>query len=535
MAAIDLDRIKEQGKRFVDGFTPGQKAMTILGVVAVVFGGVMFMKWAATPDWAPLYSGLTGEDAAAVTQQLDEQGVPYKMSAGGNTILVPKKDVYTARVNLSAEGIPSGGGDSYKLLDEQGITTDQFTRNTNYQRALQGELGRTIESIDGVQAATVTLTMPQSTVFVGAEEDKPTAAVLVKSGGEVGDSTVQAIVHLVASSIPNMNAADVTVADAAGKVLHAPGVEATGGSQTEQKQGYEASVATKITEMIERTLGPGHAAVTVNADLDMSKRDSKSVVHTNPAQGTNTLPINSTQKSVSLTEPAGSSGANGQLGVGGVDTGGTATNGAGTRQYTENETKQNNAVNSTTTNAVTPPGEVQRMSVSVLLDEAVVTPDAVTNTWLPQISAAAGIQPERDGAQAVQVTAIAFDQEAQKAAQAQLDAAASGNAMFDLIKHFLTLLMIGLVLFFAWRAIKRAESNRVPLRVPLDLRELEAAATAAAALPAGQLAAVGAPAAGPRSLQPPPPSLEGEITDLIERQPDEVAQTLRSWLADRRG
>jgi flagellar M-ring protein FliF len=534
MAAIDLDRIKEQGKRFVDGFTPGQKAMTILGVVGVVLGGMVFMRWAATPDWAPLYSGLSGEDAAAVTQQLDEQGVEYKMSSGGNTILVPKKDVYTTRVNLSAEGLPSGGGDSYKLLDEQGITTDQFTRNTNYQRALQGELGRTIESIDGVDAATVTLTLPQSTVFVGAEEDKATAAVLVKSPGGVNESTVQAIVHLVASSIPNMNASDVTVADAAGKVLHAPGMEATGGSGTEVKQGYEASVEKKITEMIEKTLGPGHAAVTVNADLDMSKRDSKSVVHTNPAQGTNTLPVNSTNKSVSLTEPAGSSGANGQLGVGGVDTGNTATSGGGTRQYTENETKQNNAINSTTTNAITPPGEVQRMSVSVLLDDAVVTPDAVTSTWLPQITAAAGIQPERDGDQAVQVTAVTFDQEAQKAAQAALNASASGNAMFDLIKHVLTLLMIGLVLFFAWRAIKRAEGNRVPLRVPLDLRELEAAATAAA-LPSGQLAAVGASPAGQRSIAPPPPSLEGEITDLIERQPDEVAQTLRSWLADRRG
>jgi flagellar M-ring protein FliF len=174
------------------------------------------------------------------------------------------------------------------------------------------------------------------------------------------------------------------------------------------------------------------------------------------------------------------------------------------------------------------------MSVSVLLDSAVVTPAAVTTTWAPQISAAAGIQTARDGAQAVQVTAVTFDQKAAKAAQAQLNSASGSNPMFDLIKHVLTLLMIGLVLFFAWRAIKRAEANRVPLRVPLDLRELEAAT--AAALPAASLAgAAAAPAARRPSIEAPPPSLEGEITDLIERQPDEVAQTLRSWLADRRG
>jgi flagellar M-ring protein FliF len=267
----------------------------------------------------------------------------------------------------------------------------------------------------------------------------------------------------------------------------------------------------------------------------MSKKNSKSTTYTNPAGGTNKLPLSEKNKNETLTEPAGSSGADGTLGVGGVDSGNAATSGNGAqREWSSTESTSNNAVNSNTVDSVTPPGQVQRMSVSVLLDDAVVTPDAVSGTWLPQIAAAAGVQRQRDGAQAVQVTAIPFDQEAAKAAKAQLNAAAGGNAMFDVIKHVLTLLMIGLVLFFAWRAIKRAENNRVPLRVPLDLRELEAAA-AAAALPSGQLAAVGAAPSSQRSLAPPPPSLEGEITDLIERQPDEVAQTLRSWLADRRG
>ena len=102
--------------------------------------------------------------------------------------------------------------------------------------------------------------------------------------------------------------------------------------------------------------------------------------------------------------------------------------------------------------------------------------------------------------------------------------------MFDLIKHFLTLLMIAVVLFFAWRAIKRAENNRVPLRVPIDLLELEAPSTLEPALHAPRVAAAPARA----SLEPPSSTIEGQITDLIERQPDEVAQTLRSWLADRR-
>src|SRR3954451_131661 len=106
MPAIDMDRIKEQGRRFVDGFTPGQKAMTILGVIAVVLAGMTFMKWASAPDYAPLYTGLSSQDAGAVTQQLDAQNIKYKITGGGGTILVPKQVVYKTRIDLSAKGVP---------------------------------------------------------------------------------------------------------------------------------------------------------------------------------------------------------------------------------------------------------------------------------------------------------------------------------------------------------------------------------------------------------------------------------------------
>ena len=191
----------------------------------------------------------------------------------------------------------------------------------------------------------------------------------------------------------------------------------------------------------------------------------------------------------------------------------------------------NNAVNSTVTNATIPPGTVKHLSVSVLLDSAVVKPTDVANIWQPNILAAAGIQPARDGANALKVTTVAFDKTAQKAAQAKLSAASGSNPMFDLIKSFLTLLMIAVVLFFAWKAIKRAENEpdaaAGPDRPPRPRGAGRARARA-------QRARVVAAAPMRASLDPPPSTIEGEITDLIERQPDEVAQTLRSWLADRR-
>ena len=106
MAAIDLDRIKDQGKRFVDGFTPGQKAMTILGVIAVVLAGMAFTKWSSTTDYAPLYTNLSGADAGKVTQALDSAGVKWKLADGGASVLVPSDQVYKERVALSARGCP---------------------------------------------------------------------------------------------------------------------------------------------------------------------------------------------------------------------------------------------------------------------------------------------------------------------------------------------------------------------------------------------------------------------------------------------
>jgi flagellar M-ring protein FliF len=541
MPVVDVERLKEHGKRFVDGFTPGQKAMTILGVVGVVLVGSVFMKWASTPSYAPLFSGLSSQDAGAVTQQLQSQGIKYKVTQGGATIMVPQQMVDQTRISLSAKGIPAGG-DSFTLLDKAGITTDQFTRNVDYQRALQGELSKTIQSISQVQSANVTLTIPQDNTFVGGTEDKPTAAVLVKTGGRLDDSAVQAIAHLVASSIPNMSSDDVTIADSNGNMLHAPGMNSSlaSGTQLEAQNTYEATLEQKIENMINAAYGPGHAAVTVNAQLDNSTTNKKSTTYTRPATNAGgaisptDVPAQSNTSSETLNSP-GATGTNGVAGVGfngNIGTGGTGTG----QSYQKNTTNNTNALDTTNTNSDIPPGTVQRESVSVLLDST-VNPDLVK--LRNQIAAAAGINPTRDGATALQVNTVAFTQEAQKAAKAANSGGGGGsNAMFDLIKSFLTFLIVGLVLFFAWKAIKRAEANRVPLRVPIDLRELEAPALAAAlASPAGGGAAAvagGAAGGARRSLEPPPQTLEGEITDLIERQPDEVAQTLRSWLADRR-
>ena len=526
MPAIDVDRVRAHARRFADGFTPGQKSITILGVVAVVLAAYYFNSWAGTTEYAPLYTDLAADDASAVTQELDARGVSYKLEDGGRTVTVPRNDVYQTRVDLSAQGLPSGSSEGFPLLDKGGITKSEFSQRIDYQRALQGELARTIEAIDGVSAARVMLTIPREDVFVGTEEDKATASVLVEPTGsqQLDNETVQAIVQVVSSSVAGMAPADVTVADSLGNVLAAPGRTGSSGESLEQKSAFEDSIAAAIKSQIAASLGPGHAAVTVQADLDFSKSTSTSTEYIPPADGSE--PPALTERTTSESFTGTSDGSAGLLGPDGTPSG----TGAAPTEYLNEETQRENGVNGGESITEQAPGQLRRLSVSVLLDSEVVDA-ADADTWQSSIAAAAGIDAARNDLLDVQL--VAFDTEAADQAQAQLDGAAaeqSKSQLLDMIRYVVTLLIVGLVLFLAWRAIKRSEANRMPLRVPLDLRELEAGDLMPNIAEAARL-----PDPTRVAIDPGPPGVELEVTQLIERQPDEVAQTLRSWLADRRG
>lgn len=530
MPTVDLDRFKAHGRRFIDGFTPGQKAVTILGVVAVVFAAMMFMRWSGSTNYAALYTDLDPEDAGEVTAELDAQGVAYKLEDGGRTVMVPQKDVYAVRVDLSAQGLPSSGGDSYALLDEGGITKDEFSKRVDYQRALQGELSRTIEEFDGVKAASVTITLPQENVFVGAEEDVAKASVFVDTGNKtLPAETVESIVHLVSSSIADLSPDNVSVTDAAGNVLAAPGETSSLDSSEAlaQESVFEDDLATSLEHWIEISLGPGHSAVNVTADLDLSEGKTTTTEFEQP--NNIQLPLHQTTASETFTGPP--SGATGILGPDGTPLApGTET----PVDYEKNESDSDFALNTIESELNKAPGDIKRLSVSVMLDaESVEAGDLAQ--WEAALAAAAGIDVAR--ADQLQVTRMPFDEEAGKAVKQQLEAASaqqSKNQLLEMIRYVVTFLIVGLVLFLAWRAIKKAERNRVPLRVPLDLRELEAAdlhiEQQMTSIDAGRLAELARLPA-----EPLPTTVEHEVTDLIERQPDEVAQTLRSWLADRRG
>ena len=232
----------ENISRNIREFTVAQRTVAIIGVAVLALGIAALTMWVSKPAYTPLFSGLSGSDANTIVDQLRTDGVPYELSDGGATIMVPQESVYDERLKSAAAGLPSSSTGGYSLLDKMGVTASEFQQSVTYKRALEGELANTVQAMQGVQSASVRLAIPKDTVFASEKTD-PTASVFVqtKSGVTLNSSQVQAIVHLTSASIDGMKSTDVAVIDSKGVVLSAVGVGAIG-SADQQAGDYEQRV-----------------------------------------------------------------------------------------------------------------------------------------------------------------------------------------------------------------------------------------------------------------------------------------------------
>lgn len=527
MAGIDVTQLKDRASGLLEGFTRGQKTMLVVAVGAAVVGALVFMRWAAAPSWAPLYSGLPAAETASVTQELDAMGVAYRIE-GGDTIMVARDAVYQTRLDLSAQGLPADGAPGYDLLDDQGITTSEFKQRVDYQRALEGELVRTIKAIDGVEDANVHLVLPADDLF-SDDAVRPTASVLVRTAGDttLSSGQVQSIVHLVASSVEGLQSADVTVADHTGRMLAAPGEDgaaaAAGDARSGQTAAFENSLASSIQELITPITGAGRAKVQVTADLDFDRRQTTSESFSDP----NTAPVvNETTSNETYTGTGSAVG--GVLGPDAVP----STGGAGT-DYEKAQADRTFAVDKVTEQVESAPGDVQRLSVAVLLDDSA---DVNVNEVTSLVAAAAGIDPERGDR--LEVTQMTFDDSALPDAAPALDGGDdSKDPMLSLARVLGIVGIVALVLLLAYRSARRSSVARYPLAIPLDPLALGDGADDEDELDLDlldQVREAALPAAEEHDRLPERIVVQSQLGDLIDRQPDEVAQVLRGWLADRR-
>ncbi len=337
----------------------------------IVYGAVVFFiiagcasvfMWANKAEYKKVYSNLTTEDAVAIVERLKKQKIPYKLNRDETGIMVPADQIHKVRLMLAAEGLPRGGGVGFEIFDKTDFGTTEFVQHLNYQRALQGELARTIKEIDQVKDARVLIVMPKDSVFV--EDTKPpSASVFLKLKEKLGADKVQAVIHLVASAIEGLTPDLVTVIDANGKVLSSgmPDDEsAEYSSRFTYKLDYEKNMAGRIQTMLEGIVGVGKAIVRVTADMDFSQVDVNEEIYDPDTQVIRSQQLvadsiekkNDTENKISSVNPIGET---------------TGTGGKSEKKSHQDDTI-NYEISKTIRVTQRPVGTVQRLSVAAVLD-----------------------------------------------------------------------------------------------------------------------------------------------------------------------
>lgn len=253
----------------------GQKLLLVAGIAAVVAVMVVFWLWSQKPDYRVLFSNFADKDGGAIVAELDKLNIPYQFADGGGAILVPADMVHQARLKLAAQGLPKGGNIGFELLENQKFGVSQFVEQVNFQRGLEGELERSIQSISAVQAARIHLAIPKPSVFV-REQQYPTASVLLNlhNGRRLDAQQVAAVVHLVASSVPNLSADHVTVVDQNGNLLsdNANKLKQSGldPEQMAYVENMQSSIARRVEAIITPIVGAKNVHAETSAEIDFS-------------------------------------------------------------------------------------------------------------------------------------------------------------------------------------------------------------------------------------------------------------------------
>ncbi|TFB66312.1 MULTISPECIES: flagellar basal-body MS-ring/collar protein FliF [Cryobacterium] len=526
-------------KRFgnaIREFTIAQRTVAIIGVAVLVLGIAALSMWVTKPAYTPLFSGLSGEDANSIVEQLRTDGVDYQLADGGATILVPEGNVYDERIKAASIGLPTSSTGGYSLLDTMGVTSSEFQQSVTYKRALEGELAKTIGALDGVKMASVQLAIPEDSVFV-SEKNDPTASVFVETqnGVSLTNDQVQAIVHLTSASIDGMTAADVAVVDSTGAVLSAVGVGATGGAD-QQASDYETRVRTAVQAMLDKVVGAGNATVVVAADMSYESAERVEESFTAPNE---TPALN---ESVDTETYSGTGGS--AAGVLGSNTA-TVADGTTDGTFSSESTTRNNAVNKVTESRTIPAGAITRQTVSVAVDaDAAAKLNVVDITSL--VTSAAGIDAVRGDAVTVEV--MAFDTTGAAAAAAALQAAADATAA-ERFAEILRVAVItaGIVITLIVSLILYARRSRRQSRESVEIGDLTEMQTALGGATA-PLSVTASPAAlflnqgsdTPTRVLPTvafvPSDTDirrAEIDSLAQSDPRSTAELLRGLMDDR--
>ena len=289
----------------------------ILGAAAVIAIMAALWMWSQKPNYGVLFSNYSDKDGGAIVASLQQMNIQYKIADGGGAILVPSDQVHDVRLRLASQGLPKGGGVGFELMESQKLGVSQFLEQVNFQRALEGEMARSIQSIGAVQSARIHLALHKASVFV-RDQQKPTASVLLNlhPGRTLDKHQVSAIVHLVASSVPSLLASNVTVVDQTGNLLSGSdkAMDANGldPSQIKYVQELQKNIVRRVESIITPIVGNNNVRAEATAEVDFSRSEQAAETY-KPNQPPNAPSVRSLQSSETQTLSNAVSGIPGAL------------------------------------------------------------------------------------------------------------------------------------------------------------------------------------------------------------------------------
>jgi flagellar M-ring protein FliF len=488
--------------------------VTILGIVGVVY-------YTGQIDYRVLFSNLSSDDASNIIAKLQEKKIPYQISASGSTISVPSDKVAETRLEMAGSGLPQGGGVGFEIFDKKMMGATEFEQQLNYRRALQGELARTISSLDEIQSTRVHIVIPKESLFV-EQQKKPTASVAVrlKSGRTLRQPQIEGIAHLVASSVEGLNPDDVMVIDSQGNILSknqsGSKLANLSTSQIEYQRNIEKEMAGQIKSMLENVVGPGKAVVRVAADLDFRVTEK-----TEESYDPEFQVVRSTQKQAEKsTSPAAGTGGN--------------------TQQEKTDELINYEINKVVSKTIMPVGEIKKLSIAVLVDGIYTKDQKGTEAYQPRekkdldtleevVRKSAGFNQTR-GDQ-VTVTSMPFQKDAEQGASNWQEKVASVTmTLSPIIKYAAIIGAMLLIFMFVLKPLVRSLAT-APVYHETEARSLPAGMTTAAIYGTAE------PKAAELSMAPQAmPAEDKAVTEadfvkqLAVADSKKFADLLRSWL-----
>lgn len=484
--------------------------VVIIIIMAGAFGYLIFQG--TSTDYQPLFTNLSTNDTAAIVERLDENNVDYHLGGDGNTVLVPESEIYRLRLDMASAGLPDQGVVGFEIFDSSEFGTTEFERKVNYYRALGGELSRSIQSISGIEFARVQITPPEESLFI-EEEKSATASVMVKlnPGYKMSHDQVRAVQNLVASGVQDLPLNQVTIVDTNGNLL-SQGNDPDDNNWSDPQnfalqQEFESALKSDLTALLTKVLGPNNFAVQVNADLNFDQRQAESKTYSPVVDDSGII------RSEEINSESQQDGVNG--GAPGVDSNipqyQTDANAEGSSYESENRIT-NYEINERIEKHVYAPGEVKRLSVSVMIDQN--TEGETVEQIREAVAAAIGYNEARGDV--LNISSVAFDDSlenaAQEAMQAQQEAERRKMYIYGGLILLVLLLTSALIIYLYRQKPSSNRGSNIDISVEEDEEEIDLFE--------------------PDAEQRKRAKVKNELENMIHSDPENAAKLIRSWLVD---